>query len=134
MVGGKIIDSAVCHVCNPPRQYLWVMDGTTEMQISVRLAEIHPEIGDSVWWQGDKAYWTPADGRFADKAIERLGYSHSPKPNIFHCADRVIARPIVEPAPPQTILESNACHWLVEIGLSVAVLVGIGSLVLWAFP
>lgn len=133
MVGGIIIDSAVCSVCIPPRQYLWVMDRGDELQISVTLADERPMIGDSIWWQGQKAYWTPGDRRFADRRLDRLGYSHSPKPNVFHCADRVVTEPMVEPEHPRTILESNACHRLVGIGLGAAVLIGLSSLVLWTF-
>ncbi len=36
--------------------------------------------GDSLWWQGRNAYWTPKpdDGR-EDVPIPRIGYSHEPK-------------------------------------------------------
>ena len=40
--------------------------------------------GDSLWWQGRSAYWTPKpdDGR-EDVAIKRIGYSHEPaKPRL----------------------------------------------------
>lgn len=132
MVGGIIIDSAICNVCKPPRQYLWVMGHGDEMQISVALADERPMIGDSIWWQGQNAYWTPGDRRFADRRLGRLGYSHSPKPNVFHCADRVAAKPTVSEFQ-RPIIESNACHRAVGIALTVAVLVGTGSLVLWVF-
>ena len=40
------------------------------------------KIGDSLWWQGNKAMWTPKpdDGR-EDVVLERVGYSHSKIPD-----------------------------------------------------
>lgn len=31
--------------------------------------------GDSVWWQGNRAMWTPTDRRVVDKEIPRRSYS-----------------------------------------------------------
>lgn len=31
--------------------------------------------GDNVWWQGNRAMWTPADRRFTDRVIPRASYS-----------------------------------------------------------
>jgi hypothetical protein len=44
-----------------------------------------PSFGDRLWWQGRKAFWTPAvvaeggQGR-ADIPIPRIGYSGAPHP------------------------------------------------------
>jgi len=41
--------------------------------------------GDSVWWQGRKAYWTPKNHKgewikeASDIEIPRIGYSYTPK-------------------------------------------------------
>lgn len=41
--------------------------------------------GDSVWWQGRNAYWTPKNHKgewikeACDIAIPRIGYSYTPK-------------------------------------------------------
>lgn len=35
------------------------------------------DIGDQIWWQDRKAFWTPKDGSREDVAIERIGYSYS---------------------------------------------------------
>lgn len=39
-------------------------------------------LGDAIWWQGDKCYWTPVaatQGRAKDRDIElpKVGYSHA---------------------------------------------------------
>lgn len=33
------------------------------------------EVGDIVWWQGDKAMWTTADRARTDVQLPKLGYS-----------------------------------------------------------
>lgn len=33
--------------------------------------------GDTLWWQGDYAYWTPEGGTVEDIKIRRLSYSYS---------------------------------------------------------
>ena len=33
-------------------------------------------LGDTLWWQGKYAYWTPADGSQSDVRIPRLSYSY----------------------------------------------------------
>lgn len=40
------------------------------------------KVGDSLWWQGNRAMWTPKpdDGR-EDIILERVGYSHSTIPD-----------------------------------------------------
>lgn len=32
-------------------------------------------VGDTVWWQGRNAYWTPADRKREDVSLNRIGYS-----------------------------------------------------------
>jgi hypothetical protein len=36
-----------------------------------------PSVGDDVWWQSGKVYWTPADRRFVDFPLKKVGYSSS---------------------------------------------------------
>lgn len=38
------------------------------------------EYGDSVWWQGKNAYWTPARKSFTDYRLELIGFSGVPRP------------------------------------------------------
>ena len=39
-------------------------------------------VGDSVWWQGTFAFWTPTSHEFEDRKIERIGFSGVERPNI----------------------------------------------------
>lgn len=41
--------------------------------------------GDSLWWQGTAAYWTPSTRSFTDFKLKRIGFSG-------------VGRPITEPA------------------------------------
>ena len=34
------------------------------------------DLGDTLWWQGKYAYWTPADHSREDVRIPRLSYSY----------------------------------------------------------
>lgn len=34
--------------------------------------------GDSLWWQGGLAFWTPADRSRRDVALRKIGYSFDP--------------------------------------------------------
>jgi hypothetical protein len=36
-----------------------------------------PSVGDDVWWQCGKVYWTPEDERFHDRPLRKIGYSGS---------------------------------------------------------
>ena len=36
-----------------------------------------PAVGDDVWWQAGKVYWTPANRLFRDRPLRKIGYSSS---------------------------------------------------------
>lgn len=77
MVGGKIIE--VRRMGDKVR--LWCLNTThshDEAAIYVEPAADLPAVGDAVWWQGRKAYWTPADRHFVDRPLNRIGYSFKP--------------------------------------------------------
>lgn len=40
------------------------------------------QMGDSLWWQGDTAYWTPQDRPFGvfDVPLKRIGFSGVARP------------------------------------------------------
>ncbi len=78
MVGGRVIE--VRRAGDLIR--LWVADTRShgELAILVRPAPEMPEPGDGVWWQGSGAYWTPADRRFEDRRLERVGSAFDPRP------------------------------------------------------
>lgn len=33
---------------------------------------VQPNVGDSVWWQSGKVYWTPAGSRMRDVPLEKI--------------------------------------------------------------
>lgn len=80
MVGGVI--EAVT-----PRGNAWrivVIDkregGTDWASVTIeRSPHYYPRPGDSLWWQGRYAYWTPADKSQQDVRLERIGYASGVK-------------------------------------------------------
>jgi hypothetical protein len=84
MIGGKIIDIRN----DGDRVRIWCVDtydhsGDAKVEIydecGIYIApdgEL-PALGDTVWWQGKIVYWTPADCRFVDRPLQKLGYSSS---------------------------------------------------------
>ena len=82
MVGGKVVE--VIHLKDDS---IWVncRDGREECAIYIMGDDnswsVQP--GDSLWWQGDYAYWTPYpkwEGDPGDIAIKRIGSSGVSKP------------------------------------------------------
>jgi hypothetical protein len=85
MIGGKIIQIAR----HGDRIELWCVDphdasGVSktgihdECRVSVYTEDYDaPAVGDDVWWQAGKVYWTPANRRFVDKPLIKAGYSAS---------------------------------------------------------
>jgi hypothetical protein len=39
--------------------------------------------GDSFWWQGDNAFWTPKNKPFEDMKIQRIGSSGRSRPEVL---------------------------------------------------
>ena len=80
MVGGKVINIVKLS------GGVWVQcqDTTyTQDTCAIRVKDSREmKVGDSLWWQGNRAYWTPKpdDGR-EDIDLERVGYSHSSIPD-----------------------------------------------------
>jgi len=48
-----------------------------EAHVWIDVAGDVPSIGDDVWWQGHKVFWTPADRHFTDRPLRKIGYSLS---------------------------------------------------------
>lgn len=86
MVGGRVV--GIARARGEPTQFT-VREVRTHLPghplgsqrccIRAREREDPVRIGDSIWWQGRRAYWTPQpfDGR-ADVVLERVGYSYTP--------------------------------------------------------
>lgn len=81
MVGGKVIE--VCDVPEmPERLFVDVADRpygkveTCAIYVENNETSMSIAIGDSLWWQGRTAYWTPQDHmQGTDIPIRRIGYS-----------------------------------------------------------
>ena len=81
MVGGVVIET----IRLPERVWVNVRDRVYERETCAIYVERTVdadsiEIGDSLWWQGREAYWTPKAGGFEDRAIPRIGYSGVERP------------------------------------------------------
>ena len=89
MVGGVIVD-----IVPIDEHRIWVNCADTSRAIpetcavyvdpvGVRLqVKWNIEVGDSLWWQGDSAFWTPSGGSLADIRLKRLSYSGVPHPHL----------------------------------------------------
>ncbi len=83
MVGGVVID-----IVKISQAKWWVncaehFDRKSPDQCAIYLnpAGEPVDVGDSVWWQGAYAYWTPADRTRADVRLWRIGFSGVPHPD-----------------------------------------------------
>ena len=83
MTGGTVI------VTNGDYNHIEIVveDDGEQLAIKVEVNEDSRaiETGDSMWWQGRKAYWTPTslDGYRDDIEIARIGYSYKPAVSIL---------------------------------------------------
>lgn len=79
-VGGRVIETIVC------ADRVWVNTREpgsghecaifiTKQPESLSISE-----GDSIWWQGQHAYWTPRRRPFSDRQLRRIGCSGVPRP------------------------------------------------------
>ena len=78
-VGGKVVD----HKIFDEKVYINTNDGS-ECAIYVERDENSEKvkIGDVVWWQGDRAFWTTEDRKTeVETALKRRGFSGVPYPH-----------------------------------------------------
>ncbi len=77
-VGGKVIETLVL------ADKVWVntSDHGDECAIYVERTPESRTIGegDSVWWQGERAFWTPRNRAFRDRPLQRIGCSGVSRP------------------------------------------------------
>lgn len=83
MVGGTIVD-----IVKVSDVKWWVncaehFDRRTPDECAIYLnpAGESPDVGDSLWWQGGSAYWTPQDRSRVDVSLPRIGFSGVPHPH-----------------------------------------------------
>jgi hypothetical protein len=87
-VGGKVVETIVLD------DRVWV--NTREPQsgdLCAIYVERTPESrtmgeGDSLWWHGAHAYWTPTNRAFEDRKLKRIGFSGVSRPVASCSADR----------------------------------------------
>lgn len=80
MVGGVVINI----VRQSESTWIQCMDRTySDQTCAIRVRDAKEmKIGDALWWQGNRAYWTPKpDNGQEDIVLERVGYSHSNIPD-----------------------------------------------------
>jgi hypothetical protein len=80
MVGGEVINI----VRQSQSTWIQCMDRTySDQTCAIRVRDAKEmKIGDALWWQGNRAYWTPKpDNGQEDIVLERVGYSHSNVPD-----------------------------------------------------
>lgn len=87
-VGGRVVETIVL----PDR--VWVNTDDSRDEHRPNLCAIYVERtpesrtiapGDCVWWQGERAFWTPrsigADVPFVDRKLKRIGFSGVNRPS-----------------------------------------------------
>lgn len=87
MTGGTVIET------NGDYDHIEIVveDDGEKLAIKVEVSEEARSIseGDSVWWQGRKAYWSPKSrkreyfDKVQDIALRRIGYSYKPVASIL---------------------------------------------------
>lgn len=82
-VGGKVVETIVLgdRVWIATREPEYPLDEPTAIYVE-RTAEARTiSEGDSVWWHGVNAYWTPRNRAFEDRPLRRIGYSGRFRPD-----------------------------------------------------
>ena len=80
--GGVIID--IVEV-DPTRWWVDTWDNSSDMRTSAVYCDPgceRPTVGDSLWWDDDNCFWTPADGSRSGVLLAKIGEAGAPHPNI----------------------------------------------------
>jgi hypothetical protein len=82
MVGGVVIETIVL----PEKVWVNCREKPRRGRKCAIYVERTPESrsiseGDSLWWQGEWAMWTPKNHAFEDKKLRRVGFSGVNRPN-----------------------------------------------------
>lgn len=87
-VGGKVVETIVL----PDKVWVNTHDGASgckRMDCKGHTCAIYVERtvesrsiseGDTVWWQGQWAFWTPANAVFHERKLKRIGFSGVSRP------------------------------------------------------
>jgi hypothetical protein len=81
MVGGKVIETI------DTGEKVWVncQERTGQKKCAIYIERTYESRaisdGDSIWWQGGYAFWTPKSRVFVDKKLKRIGFSGVNRPH-----------------------------------------------------
>lgn len=87
MVGGKVVETILCERDGQRRIWINVRGTGSEHRdhCAIYVEDSHAaqcvEVGDSLWWQGQHAFWTPRKRHFEDYKLRRIGYSGVARPH-----------------------------------------------------
>lgn len=81
MIGGRVIETVTLE----DKIWLNVRDRTYPKDTCALYLARNADseaimVGDSIWWQGGFAFWTPASREVADRRIPRASYSGVDRP------------------------------------------------------
>lgn len=91
MVGGTVIENVICRSSGTGllRRRLWCADrrSTDECAVFADVEEAEDvRVGDWIWWQGGKIYWTrypngdsSQEPEFVEREIRKIGFSFDPR-------------------------------------------------------
>ena len=81
MIGGLVIEAIIL----PNKVWVNCAEKQSRSQCAIYVERNGDSesilIGDIVWWQGNRAMWTPVDKRFVEKEIKRIGFSGVNRPS-----------------------------------------------------
>lgn len=86
MVGGRVIETIPCVVDGEARVWINVRGtrgehgNTCAVYVEDAPSARSVSEGDSLWWQGSWAFWTPRVGGFSDYRLRRIGCSGVSRP------------------------------------------------------
>lgn len=81
-VGGVVVEA----IRLPDRWWINTRETVTNRECAIYVEHFESDewllAGDSLWWQGGRAYWTPQTRERQDVQIPRIGYSGVPRPTM----------------------------------------------------
>lgn len=61
---------------------IWCLDRNGDERAVYVKSNAKVETGDSVWWQGGTAFWTPKDRSMIDVPLEKVAFSFDPRASL----------------------------------------------------
>jgi hypothetical protein len=91
MVGGKVVEAFTCVVRGESRVWINTQDrheGECAIYVESSWPARSVSEGDSIWWQGPWAMWTPKSRAFSDLKLRRIGFSGVNRPSRAETGER----------------------------------------------